>query len=216
VKAWQWGVGLAGMAVVAGGLVLALREPEIDCAAQAPENYAARCVAQAEQQARAGNADAMQRLARHFEPRDRAAAAAWTRQAAQAGAPAALQRIFENCGEGQPFSLADAEALLPRAAELEQAYFHLGGSCKPADPAWAAKFQPAGLLASRDTAVFCKVAVKYGQLSILPAGARLDAAAAAQLLAECEKRAGAGSEQGRQAHTVRQMMDRQIRSVRLE
>jgi hypothetical protein len=50
----------------------------------------------------------------------------------------------------------------------------------------------------------------------LPAGAKLDAAAAGQLLAECEKRAGAGSEPAKQAQSVRQMMERQIRSVRLE
>lgn len=216
MKSWHWGLGLVGVCVVAGGLVVALREPEVDCAHQAPQNYTPKCVAEAGQQAKAGNTDAMLRLAQHFDSRDRAAAASWTRQAAQAGAPAAIQRIFENCGEGQPFSVADAEALLPRAGELDQAYFHLGGSCKPADPAWAAKWTPSSLQGTRDTAAFCRIAVKYGQLSILPAGARLDAAAAAQLLAECEKRAGAGSEPAKQAQSVRQMMERQIRSVRLE
>ena len=216
MKSWHWGVGLVGVCVAAAGLVLALHKPEVDCARQAPQNYTPQCIAEAGKQAQAGSTDAMLRLAQHYESGDRAAAASWTRQAAQAGAPAAIRRIFEHCGVGQPFSVADAEALLPRASELDQAYFHLGGSCKAADPAWAAKWAPASLQATQDTAAFCRIAVKYGQLSILPAGAKLDAAAAAQLLAECEKRAGAGSEPAKQAQSVRQMMERQIRAVRLE
>lgn len=216
VKSWRWGVALLLIVVVVGGLVAVLREPEVDCAKQAPENYAPKCTAQAEQQAKAGDTDAMLRLARHYEARDRAAAAAWTRQAAQAGAPAAIQRILDHCGDGKPFSVAEAEALLAQAGVLEQAWFRLGGSCKPADAAWAAKLSPDTLLASSDAAALCKVAVKFGQLSMSPAGARLDAALARQLLDECQRRAGAGSEAGQQAHGVQQMLDRQIRPVRLE
>jgi hypothetical protein len=216
VKSWRWGVLLVGVAGIVGGLVFALREPEVDCVRQAPESYPPKCVAQAQALAKAGDTGAMLRLARHFDTRDRAAAASWTRQAAQAGVPAAIQHILGHCGDGQSFTLAEAEALLPHTSELEQAYFHLGGSCKPADVAWAGKLAPAGLLASKDAASLCKVAVKFGQLSVSPAGAKLDAAVARQLLAECEKRAAAGSEPAQQARSVLQMLDRQIRPVRLE
>jgi len=216
VKSWHWGVALLGVVAVVGGLVFALREPEPDCPRLAPEQYPPKCVALAEQQARTGDTAAMLRLAQHFESRDRAAAANWTRQAAQAGAPAALRRILDNCGAGQPFTVADAEALLPRAGELEQAYFNLGGSCKPADTAWAAKLPAESLLASADTAGLCRVAVKFGQLAVSPAGARLDAGVARKLLGACEHRAGAGSEAAQQARSVQQVLDRQIRPVHLE
>lgn len=215
MKAWQFGVGALLAAAVVAGAMVALREPEVDCARMAPADYPPKCVAAAEQGAKAGDSAAMLRLAQHFEVRDPAAAAAWTRQAAQAGAPAAIQRIVANCGDGKPFSLAEAEALLPRLGAPDQAWFHLGGSCKPADAGFAAKLDATALMAGGDAAGLCRVAVLYGQLSISPAGAKLDGAAAGKLLAECVRRA-AGSEAAQQAHSVQQMLARQIRPVRLE
>jgi len=216
VKARHWYIAAAVLWAVVAGAVYFLRVPEVDCAKQQPSALTPKCLATTEQHAAAGDTIAMLKLVQYFEPRDRNAAQQWVRKAAQRGEPSSVQRIFAECGEGKAFSVQDAEALLANVNPLDEAYFRLGGSCKPADMAFAAQLAPSEFESAGDVAGLCRVAVKYAQLSVSPAGAGLDPAKPVQLLAACERRAAPGSEALKEAQLARQLLQRQIRAVRLE
>jgi len=216
VKARRWYIVAAVLWAVVAGAVYFLRVPEVDCAQQQPAAYTQKCLAAVQQQATAGDTIAMLKLIQYFEPRDRGTAQQWVRKAAQRGEPSSVQRIFAECGVGKAYSVQDAEALLASVSALDEAYFRLGGSCKPVDMDYAAHLSPADLISAPDVPGLCRVAVKYAQLSVSPAGAKLDPAKPAQLLAECERRAAPGTEGLKDAQLARQMLERQIRAVRLE
>lgn len=205
-------------AALAAGAWYYLRQQErgsLPCAQQQPAQFSPYCVAQAQAAAGRGERAAMLSLADYFAQRQPAQALHWTRAAARLGEPRAIGRILAACGEGKPFTLAEAQALLPQAPEFEALHFRLGGSCGAADLAAARSLQPAQMLASPDSAGLCKVALRYGLLRLSRDGAQLDSQAAQQMLAECERRPQATPAARKQAESVRQMLAREIKPVHI-
>ncbi|KQV61748.1 hypothetical protein ASD07_02625 [Duganella sp. Root336D2] len=187
----------------------------VPCAQQPPSGYSPYCLAQSQAAAGRGDRAAMAALVEYFEPRQPAQAILWTRAAAKLGEPRALKRVLSSCGTAGPFTLEEAQALLPAAPALEALNFRLGGSCAPADMAAARALVPADLLAAPDGAGLCKVALRFGMLRLSRDGAQLDSQAAQQLLAECERRQPVPAFVRKEAETVRQMLAREINPVRI-
>lgn len=211
-------VALAALALGAGALGYVRwheRATAVPCAQQPPAGLSAACLAQTAAAAGRGERAAMAALAEYYRPRQPALAIRWTRAAALQGEPAAAARVLAACGAGQPFTAQDAEAVLPRAPAMEALHFRLGGSCAQADIGMARRLAPAELLAEPDSAGLCKVALRYGLLRLSRDGAQLDAQAAQQLLAECERRPQAAAAARKQAYDVRQMLAREIKSVHI-
>ena len=211
-------VALAALALGAGAwwyLRWQERATAVPCAQQPAAGLSAACLAQASPAAARGERAAMVALADYYRPRQPALAIGWTRAAALQGEPAAAARVLAACGEGQPFSAQDAQAVLPRAPAMEVLHFRLGGSCARADLGVARRLAPAELLGEPDSAGLCKVALRYGLLRLSRDGAQLDAQAAQQLLAECERRPQAAAAARKQAYDVRQMLAREIKSVHI-
>ncbi|WP_374583249.1 hypothetical protein [Pseudoduganella sp.] len=209
-------VALLVLAGVAGWRYFGRAAPDgPPCAQQQPGSFTAQCLAQARAAAGRGDAAAMMALADHFKGRQPEEAVRWTRAAAAQGEPRAVGAVLEACGAGRAFTLEDAQAVLPQASVLQALDFRLGGSCAPVDLAAARAFAPASVLAERDSARLCAVAVRYGQLRMTREGAQLDSLAAQQLLAECERRPQASAAIRHEAQAVRQMLAREIRPVHI-
>ncbi|WP_342113146.1 hypothetical protein [Pseudoduganella sp. OTU4001] len=209
---------LVAVALATGGAWYYKRQQErgsLPCAQQPPSQFSPYCLAQA--QAAAGRRDraAMMSLVEYFEKRQPAEAVRWTRAAAALGEPRAISRVLSTCGEGKAFTLAEAQALLPQAPQMEVLNFQLGGSCAGADFAVVRGLHPAQMLSEPDSAGLCKVAVRYGLLRLSRDGAQLDSQAAQQMLAECERRPQISPTARRQAESVRQMLAREIRPVHI-
>lgn len=206
------------LATVAGGAWYCQRLEErgsVPCAQQQPSQFAPYCLAQAQAAAGRGDRAAMAALVEYFEKREPAQVIHWTRAAAKLGEPRALSRLLSSCGTAGPFSVEEAQALLPAAPLLDALNFRLGGSCAPADMEAARALAPAALLAEPDGATLCKVAVRYGLLRLSRDGAQLDSQAAQQLLAECERRQQVPAAVRKESETVRQMLAREINPVRI-
>jgi len=206
------------LASVAGGAWYYQRLQErgsVPCAQQQPSRFSPYCLAQAQAAAGRGERAAMAALVDYFEQRQPAEAIRWTRAAAKLGEPRAVGRVLSACGAAGPFSVAEAQALLPAAPLLAALDFRLGGSCAPADLEAARTIAPAELLAAPDGAGLCKVALRFGMLRLSSEGAKLDSQAAQQLLAECERRQQVPAAVRKQAETVRQMLAREINPVRI-
>lgn len=189
--------------------------PAVPCAQQQPAQFSAACLAQAQAGAARGERAAMVALAAYFDPREPAQARRWTLGAARLGEPGAIARVLAACGAGKPYTEAEAQALLPLAPALDALHFRLGGSCAAPDMAAARALKAADVLAAPDGAALCKVAVRYGALRLSRAGAQLDAQAAQQLLAECERRTQVAPAARQEAASVRQMLAREIRPVHI-
>ncbi len=206
------------LAVAAGAAWYRQRQAErgsVPCAQQQPSRFSPYCLAQSQAAAARGDRAAMAALADYFERRQPTEAVRWTRAAARLGEPRAVSRVLGACGEGQPFTVDDAQALLAQAAPLDALHFRLGGSCAPADMAAARALAPASLLAAPDGPGLCKVALRYGLLRLSRDGAQLDSQAAQQLLAECERRPQVPAAARQEAQAVRQMLAREIRPVHI-
>lgn len=187
----------------------------VPCAQQQAGNWSPQCAAQAQAAAGRGERAAMLALTEYFQTRQPAESLRWMRVAATAGEPRAIQRVLRACGAGQPFTLAEAQALLPQAPLLEALDFQLGGSCAPSDLAAARAVQPAVVLAQADGDGVCKVAVRYGLLRLSREGGQLDSQGAQQMLAECERRPQASADMRKEAETLRQMLAREIKPVHI-
>jgi len=212
------GLAAALVLLLAAGAAYYLRLRErgsLPCAQQAPAQFSPYCLAQSQAAAGRGERAAMAALAAYFEKRQPGEAARWTLAAARLGEPRAVSRVLAECGARGRFSAADALQVLPLAADLEALDFRLGGSCAPADMAAARAVAPAALLAAPDSAGLCKVALRLGLLRMSRDGAGLDSQAAQQLLAECERRPQAPPALRQQAESVRQMLAREIKPVRV-
>jgi len=206
------------LSTVAGGAWYYQRLKErgsVPCAQQPPSQFSPYCLAQSQAAAGRGDLAAMAALVEYFDKRQPAEALRWTRAAAKLGEPRAIGRVLSACGAAGPFSVEEAQALLPAAPMLAALDFRLGGSCAPADLEAARALEPAQLLAAQDSAGLCKVAVRYGLLRLSPDGAKLDSQAAQQLLAECERRQQVPAIARKEAETVRQMLAREINPVRI-
>lgn len=214
---------MAGVAVVLAVLAalavwykqLRVKVASVPCAQQQAANWSPQCAAQAQAAAGRGERAAMMALSAYFQSRQPAQALRWMRAAAAAGEPHAIARVLQACGAGQPFTMDEAQALLPQAPVLAALDFQLGGSCAPPDLAAARAVQPATVLAQADGAGLCKVAVRYGLLRMSREGAQLDSQGAQQMLAECERRAQAPAGVRQEAQAVRQMLAREIRPVHI-
>ncbi|MGW8392976.1 hypothetical protein [Pseudoduganella sp. HUAS MS19] len=187
----------------------------VPCAQQQPAQLSPYCLAQAQAAAGRGDRSAMAALVAYFDRRQPAEAIRWTRAAAKLGEPKAVSRVLSSCGPAGPFTLEEAQALLPAAPAMEALNFRLGGSCAPADVAAARAVAPDELLAAPDGAGLCRVALRYGLLRLSRDGAQLDSQAAQQLLAECERRQQVPALVRKEAETVRQMLAREIKPVRI-
>jgi hypothetical protein len=187
----------------------------VPCAQQQAARFSPYCLAQSQAAAARGERAAMAALVAYFDSRQPAQAIRWTRAAARLGEPRAVSRVLSACGAAGPFAPAEAQALLPLAAPLEALDFRLGGSCVAADMAAARAFSPADLVAVADSVGLCRVAVRYGLLRMSSGGAELDSQAAQQLLAECERRPQAPLAVRQEAESVRQMLAREIKQVRI-
>ncbi|WP_154667958.1 hypothetical protein [Pseudoduganella violaceinigra] len=214
------GVGLLVLLVLlaAGGAWYQQRLTErgsLPCAQQPPAQLSPYCLAQSQAAAGRGDRAAMAALVAYFDLHQPAQALRWVRAAAKLGDPLAISRVLAACGEGKPFSVDEARALLPQAGALASLNFRLGGSCSPADMDAARNFAPASLMAAPDGAGLCAVAVRYGLLRLSPDGAQLDSPAAQLLLAECERRQQVAPGLRKEAESVRQMLAREIRPVRI-
>ncbi|WP_139232685.1 hypothetical protein [Duganella sp. CF458] len=192
-----------------------LERGSVPCAQQAPSRFSPYCLAQSQAAAGRGDRAAMAALVEYFDQRQPAEAVRWTRAAAKLGEPRALSRVLSSCGTAGPFTVDEAQALLPAAPALEALNFRLGGSCAPADMEAARALVPAGLLAAPDSAGLCKVALRFGLLRLSRDGAQLDSQAAQQLLAECERRQQVPAAVRKEAETVRQMLAREVNPVRI-
>lgn len=206
------------LATAAGGAWYYQRLKErgsVPCEQQPPSQYSPYCLAQSQAAAGRGDRAAMAALVEYFDQHQPAEAIRWTRAAAKLGEPRAVSRVLASCGAAAPFSVEEAQALLPAAPVLEALNFRLGGSCAPADVEAARAIVPAELLAAPDGAGLCKVAVRFGMLRMSRDGAQLDSQAAQQLLAECERRQQVPAAVRKEAETVRQMLAREINPVRI-
>lgn len=213
-------LGLAAVIAVAMAVGAAWRyrlqqRPAVPCAQQLPAQFSPSCLAQAQAAAGRGERAAMASLAAYFDQRQPAEARRWTLQAARLGEPGAVARVLAACGEGRPYTLAEAQALLPLAPTLDALLFRLGGSCAAPDMAAARGLKAGDVLATPDGARLCQVALRYGQLRLSRAGAQLDFEAAQHMLAECERRPQAAPAARREAASVRQMLAREIRPVHI-
>lgn len=187
----------------------------VPCAQQQPSQFSPYCLAQFQAAAGRGERAAMAALVEYFDRRQPAEAVRWTRAAAKLGEPRAVGRVLSSCGKAGPFTVEEAQALLPMAPAMEVLNFRLGGSCAPAEVEAARAVVPAELLAAPDSAGLCKVAVRYGLLRLSREGAQLDSQAAQQLLAECERRQQVPAVARKEAEAVRQMLAREIIPVRI-
>ena len=206
------------LATVAGGGWYYLRLKErgsVPCAQQPPSQFSPYCLAQSQAAADQGDRAAMAALVEYFDKRQPAEAIRWTRAAAKLGEPRAIGRVLSACGAAGPYSVEEAQALLPAAAMLEALNFRLGGACAPADVEAVRAIEPAQLLAAQDGAGLCKVAVRYGLLRLSRDGAALDSQGAQRLLAECERRQQVPAAARKEAEMVRQMLAREINPVRI-
>lgn len=206
------------VALAAGAAWFVQRKAErgsVPCAQQAASQFSPYCLAQAQAAAARGDRAAMASLVEYFEKRQPAQAVRWTRAAASLGDPRAISRVLAACGDAKPFSVAEAQALLPQASAMEALNFHLGGSCAPVEMKAARNLQPAQLLAAPDSEGLCKVALRYGLLRLSREGAQLDSQAAQQMLAECERRPQAAAALRKEAEAVRQMLAREIKPVHI-
>lgn len=192
-----------------------VKRASVPCAQQQPAHFTRQCAAQAEAAAGRGEVGAMLALVEYFRARVPADSLRWLRAAAAAGDPGAIRRVLQACGAGQPFTVAEAQGVLPQAPLLEALDFQLGGSCAPPDLAAARAVQPAAVLAQADGVGLCKVAVRYGLLRMSREGAQLDSQGAQQMLAECERRPQASAAVRQEAQAVRQMLAREIRPVHI-
>lgn len=217
-KAFFVGLGVLAATLAAGGAWYYQRLQErgsLPCAQQPAAQFSPYCLAQAQAAAGRGERAAMAALVEYFEKREPAQALHWTRAAARLGEPRAIGRVLSACGAGRPFSVEEAQALLPQAPAMEALNFRLGGSCAPADIEVARTLQPAEMLAAPDSAGLCKVALRYGLLRMSREGAVLDSQAAQRLLAECERRPQAAPALRQEAQAVRQMLAREIKPVHI-
>ncbi len=206
------------LATAAGGAWYYQRLKErgsVPCAQQRPAQFSPYCLAQSQAAAGRGDRAAMASLVEYFDNRQPAEAVRWTRAAAKLGEPRAVSRVLSSCGAAGPFTVDEAQALLPAAPVLEALNFRLGGSCAPADLAAARAVVPAELLAAQDSAGLCQVALRFGLLRLSRDGAQLDSQAAQRLLAECEGRQQVPAAVRKEAETVRQMLAREINPVRI-
>lgn len=211
-------VAILVVSAAAGGAWYVQRLQErgsVPCAQQQPSQFSPYCLAQSQAAAGRGDRAAMAALVEYFDRRQPAEAVRWTRAAAKLGEPHALSRVLSSCGKAGPFSVEEAQALLPMAPALAALNFRLGGSCAPAEVEAARAIVPAELLATPDSAGLCQVAVRYGLLRLSREGAQLDSQAAQRMLAECERRQQVPAASRKEAETVRQMLAREIIPVRI-